>query len=43
MRSKTIVFTRNLSKPMAMNVIKTDIEGVVILEPRVYADERGYF
>ena len=28
---------------MAMNVIKTDIEGVVILEPRVYADERGYF
>ncbi len=26
-----------------MNVIKTDIEGVVILEPRVFCDARGYF
>jgi dTDP-4-dehydrorhamnose 3,5-epimerase len=26
-----------------MEVIKTDIEGVVILEPRVFKDERGYF
>ena len=26
-----------------MNVIKTDIEGVVILEPRVFRDARGYF
>lgn len=26
-----------------MNVIKTDIEGVVILEPRVFNDARGYF
>lgn len=26
-----------------MEVIKTDIEGVVILEPRVFNDERGYF
>lgn len=26
-----------------MNVILTDIEGVVILEPRVFADSRGYF
>lgn len=26
-----------------MRVINTDIEGVVILEPEVYADERGYF
>ncbi len=26
-----------------MNVIKTDIEGVVILEPRVFTDARGYF
>lgn len=26
-----------------MNVIKTDIEGVVILEPRVFNDNRGYF
>lgn len=26
-----------------MNVIKTDIEGVVIIEPRVFTDSRGYF
>ena len=26
-----------------MNVIKTDMEGVVILEPRVFGDARGYF
>jgi dTDP-4-dehydrorhamnose 3,5-epimerase len=26
-----------------MRVIKTDIEGVVILEPEIYGDERGYF
>lgn len=26
-----------------MNVIKTDIEGVVIIEPRVFDDARGYF
>ena len=26
-----------------MEVIKTDIEGVVILKPRVFADGRGYF
>ncbi|MDE7181090.1 MAG: dTDP-4-dehydrorhamnose 3,5-epimerase [Muribaculaceae bacterium] len=26
-----------------MNVIKTEIEGVVILEPRIFADARGYF
>ena len=26
-----------------MNVIKTAIEGVVILEPRIFGDERGYF
>ena len=26
-----------------MNVIKTDIEGVVIIEPRVFTDVRGYF
>lgn len=26
-----------------MNVIKTEIEGVVILEPRIFGDERGYF
>jgi len=26
-----------------MKVIKTDIEGVVIIEPKVFGDERGYF
>lgn len=26
-----------------MKIIETDIEGVVILEPEVYGDERGYF
>ena len=26
-----------------MNVIKTEIEGVVIIEPRVFKDARGYF
>ena len=26
-----------------MNIIKTDIEGVIILEPRIFCDERGYF
>ena len=26
-----------------MNVIKTDIEGVVIIEPRIFNDDRGYF
>ena len=26
-----------------MNVIKTDIEGIFIVEPQVFGDERGYF
>ena len=26
-----------------MKVIKTDIEGVVLLEPKIFGDERGYF
>lgn len=26
-----------------MNVIKTDIEGILILEPKVFTDTRGYF
>ncbi|MFR9592709.1 MAG: dTDP-4-dehydrorhamnose 3,5-epimerase, partial [Rikenellaceae bacterium] len=26
-----------------MEVIKTDIEGVVILEPKIFNDARGYF
>lgn len=27
----------------AMNIIKTDIPGVVIVEPKVFGDHRGYF
>ncbi len=26
-----------------MNIIKTDIEGVVIIEPQIFSDNRGYF
>ncbi len=26
-----------------MEIIKTDIEGVVIIEPRIFEDDRGYF
>ena len=26
-----------------MEVIKTDIEGVLIIEPKVFGDKRGYF
>ena len=26
-----------------MNFIKTEIDGVIIVEPRVFNDERGYF
>lgn len=26
-----------------MNIIKTTIEGLVVIEPKVYPDERGYF
>lgn len=26
-----------------MNIVKTDIEGVVIIEPKIFGDDRGYF
>ena len=26
-----------------MEIIKTDIEGVVVIKPTVFEDERGYF
>ena len=26
-----------------MNVIKTSVDGVVIIEPRIFEDSRGYF
>lgn len=28
---------------MKMTVIDTEIEGVLIIEPKVFSDERGYF
>ena len=30
-------------KSQKMDIIKTDIEGVVVLKPRVFEDDRGYF
>ena len=32
-----MIFNKN------MNVIKTEIDGVVIIEPRIFNDQRGYF
>ena len=26
-----------------MEIIKTDIEGVLMLKPRIFGDDRGYF
>ena len=28
---------------MAFNFIRTDIEGVYVIEPKVFGDDRGYF
>ena len=35
--------TRGKKTNNAMEVIKTSIDGVVIIEPRIFRDERGYF
>jgi dTDP-4-dehydrorhamnose 3,5-epimerase len=32
-----------LYHPRALNVIETSLPGVLVLEPRVFADERGFF
>ena len=34
---------RRLHKGRKMNFIKTDIDGVIIVEPRIFNDARGYF
>lgn len=34
---------QTIIKQSEMNLIKTDIDGVVIIEPRVFSDTRGYF
>ena len=31
------------SKINTMNIVKTEIEGVLIIEPRLFRDARGYF
>ncbi len=41
MRSLEVHFFRK--ETVWMNVIKTEIEGIRILEPRVFGDARGYF
>ena len=35
--------TRGKKQNNAMEVIKTSIDGVVLIEPRIFRDERGYF
>lgn len=37
---KRIVTTE---KPFCMNIIKTNIDQIVIIEPQIYSDSRGYF
>ena len=31
------------TKDKQMNIVKTEIEGVLIIEPRLFRDSRGYF
>ncbi len=38
-----IVMIAPLYHPRALNVIKTPLEGVLIIEPRVISDDRGFF
>lgn len=40
--ARSIIFAHNRSF-FKMEVVKTSIDGVVILEPRVFEDARGYF
>ena len=40
--SKNLIITTKI-KTKTMNIIKTDIEGVLIIEPRLFRDSRGYF
>jgi hypothetical protein len=35
--------TKKKKKNKYMNVIKTKIDGLVIIEPKLFVDERGYF
>ena len=40
--SKNLII-RTKIKTKTMNIIKTEIEGVLIIEPRLFRDARGYF
>ena len=31
------------TKDKTMNIIKTEIDGILIIEPRLFRDARGYF
>ena len=42
-RSAGLPLFREALKARYMEVIKTAIEGVVIIEPRIFEDSRGYF
>ena len=38
-----LLIIRTKVKTKTMNIIKTDIDGVLIIEPRLFRDARGYF
>ena len=38
-----VIFAASFIVYHEMNVIKTDIEGLIVLEPRIFGDHRGYF
>ena len=38
-----LLIIRTKVKTRTMNIIKTEIEGVLIIEPRLFRDSRGYF
>jgi dTDP-4-dehydrorhamnose 3,5-epimerase-like enzyme len=38
-----LLIIRTKVKTKTMNIIKTEIEGVLIIEPRLFRDSRGYF
>ena len=38
-----LLIIRTKVKTKTMNIIKTDIEGVLIIKPRLFRDARGYF
>lgn len=38
-----ILTSKNNGRKLSMNFIKTDIDGVIIIEPKIFTDARGYF